>query len=229
MTTTALYAALRADLLSQEESDFSRLTQLLEEAERREKRDGNLIDVTAARARFDREYSALSAPLYAASPAENPPFDRKRRGKRKNIRWMMLAAILLVLVILPAAGQGTFLHPQDSWQTEESAQILGHSMGVQATGEGMLSIRFAISGKGEVAALGAEELVIWHLENGTWLETFRYDRNSPTLCAVEKQDYGRELCYQGWPGEVYRIRISVFVENEIGYDSRSQEFQVTAA
>lgn len=91
-----------------------------------------------------------------------------------------------------------------------------------------LSLRFALSGKGAVTALGVEELTVWHWENGAWLEALRYAQRPPAFGTETSRDYGGALRYQGWPGETYRVQITLFAETEQGTDRRSQTFQVVA-
>ncbi|MCI5689302.1 MAG: hypothetical protein MR286_00110 [Clostridiales bacterium] len=223
MTTEALQAAVRADLLDPEESDYHRLTQLLEELDRREASAEPPFDPTAAKARFDQTYRSLSAPLYPETP-DPPP----KRPRRRVLRWVLVAAVLLALAVFPAAARGSFAAPQDPWQSVDSAQIAGYSMGVEPVGQGVLSLRFALSGQGAVTALGVEELTVWHWENGAWLEALRYAQRPPAFGTETSRDYGGALRYQGWPGETYRVQITLFAETEQGTDRRSQTFQVVA-
>lgn len=39
---------------------------------------------------------------------------------------------------------------------------------------------------------------------------------------------GGEISYQGRPGERYQVEVLFFAENEAGYDSRRQTWEVTA-
>ena len=84
------------------------------------------------------------------------------------------------------------------------------------------------AGKGQVEALGAEEIVIRHKVGGVWMETVRYDRKTDELWTEGTMEYGGEISYQGRPGERYQVEVLFFAENEAGYDSRRQTWEVTA-
>lgn len=226
LSTEALQAALRTDLLEQADSDLSHLTELLEEAEARAEQEGNHVDVSAARARFEQHYRHLAHPIYPDTPPQKSPA-RKKTGRRWG-RWVFLAAVLLALAIIPVAGLSAVSSPQDPWQTDQSAQLLGHSMGVEPVGQGAFDIRFAVTGRGTMQALGAEEIVIQQLVQGHWLDTARFTQDTTPLWAADQKTYQGQLRYQGWVGEVYRVKITIFAQDKAGRDQRSQAFQVTA-
>lgn len=226
LSAEALQAALRADLLGQEDSDLARLTELLEEAEARAEQDGNHVDVSAARTRFEQHYRPLTHPIYPDTPPQKLP--ARKKSRRRWGRWVFLAAVLLALAIIPAAGLSAFSSPQDPWQTDQSAQLSGHSMGVEPVGQGAFDIRFAVTGRGTMQALGAEEIVVEQLVQGRWLETARFTQDTTPLWAEGRQTYQSQLRYQGWAGEVYRVKITIFAQDETGRDQRSQTFQLTA-
>ena len=226
LSAEALQAALQADLLGQADSDFSRLTELLEEAEARAEQEGNHVDVSAARARFEQHYRPLPHPIYPDTPPQKPPA-RKKTGRRWG-RWIFLAAVLLALAIVPVAGLSAFSSSQDPWQTDQGAQLAGHSMGVEPVGQGAFAIRFAVTGRDIMQALGAEAIVVQQLVQGRWLETARFTQDTAPLWAEGRQTYQNQLRYQGWAGEVYRVKITIFAQDETGREQRSQTFQVTA-
>ena len=114
------------------------------------------------------------------------------------------------------------------WQTEDSPQIAGETLEVQVEEAGRMTIRYFIAGKGQVEALGAEEIVIRHKVGGVWMETVRYDRKTDELWTEGTMEYGGEISYQGRPGERYQVEVLFFAENEAGYDSRRQTWEVTA-
>ncbi len=124
-------------------------------------------------------------------------------------------------------AQGMF-QVHSPWQTEDSPQIAGETLEVQVEEAGRMTIRYFIAGKGQVEALGAEEIVIRHKVGGVWMETVRYDRKTDELWTEGTMEYGGEISYQGRPGERYQVEVLFFAENEAGYDSRRQTWEVTA-
>lgn len=73
--------------------------------------------------------------------------------------------------VLPAAGHEGMFQVHSPWQTEDSPQIAGETLEVQVEEAGRMTIRYFIAGKGQVEALGAEEIVIRHKVGGVWMET----------------------------------------------------------
>ena len=157
-----------------------------------------------------------------------------REGQSEAVRrkrgWMAAAvlAALLATAVLPAAGHEGMFQVHSPWQTEDSPQIAGETLEVQVEEAGRMTIRYFIAGKGQVEALGAEEIVIRHKVGGVWMETVRYDRKTDELWTEGTMEYGGEISYQGRPGERYQVEVLFFAENEAGYDSRRQTWEVTA-
>ena len=137
-------------------------------------------------------------------------------------------AALLAAAVLPAAVHEGMFQVHSPWQTEDSPQIAGETLEVQVEEAGRMTIRYFIAGKGQVEALGAEEIVIRHKVGGVWMETVRYDRKTDELWTEGTMEYGGEISYQGRPGERYQVEVLFFAENEAGYDSRRQTWEVTA-
>ena len=143
-------------------------------------------------------------------------------------RYEGVLAALLAAAVLPAAGHEGMFQVHSPWQTEDSPQIAGETLEVQVEEAGRMTIRYFIAGKGQVEALGAEEIVIRHKVGGVWMETVRYDRKTDELWTEGTMEYGGEISYQGRPGERYQVEVLFFAENEAGYDSRRQTWEVTA-
>lgn len=233
-TEEELNALLREDIFNTEDTDFTWLEQILEELEARAQGTDRAVDTQAARARFDALYSRLDEPLYPGEAPEEPaPVDRleeaSRSGRRKPRKWLrvLVAAVLLaVLVAVPVAGQDGFVQFRSGWQAEDSPQIKGQIMESLTGEDGEIVLWYYVSGRGQVKALGAEEITVWRKVDGLWLEAVRYDRNTPGLWAEGVQDFGGKVIYRGLPGE-YQVEITVFAENERGYDTRSKLLYVT--
>ena len=98
------------------------------------------------------------------------------------------------------AGHEGMFQVHSPWQTEDSPQIAGETLEVQVEEAGRMTIRYFIAGKGQVEALGAEEIVIRHKVGGVWMETVRYDRKTDELWTEGTMEYGGEISYQGRPG-----------------------------
>ena len=104
------------------------------------------------------------------------------------------------------------------------AALLAAAVLPAAGHEGM----FQVHSPWQIEALGAEEIVIRHKVGGVWMETVRYDRKTDELWTEGTMEYGGEISYQGRPGERYQVEVLFFAENEAGYDSRRQTWEVTA-
>lgn len=220
-TTQELNAWIEADLLSDDDLDFETLQLILEELERRAQAQGEGIDPKAAKEKFDSVYRCLDEELYPeVRPKEEKPIPRKK--KKRIGRIVLIAAVLAALIAVPVAGQRSALPVGVTWNTiEDSAQIAGEVMEATANDAGEITVTYHVSGKGEVRALGAEEISIWKQVGGTWIEAVRYDETNPALWKAGEDSYGGQIVYQGRPGGVYRVELTVFAENQAGRDSRT--------
>lgn len=64
--------------------------------------------------------------------------------------------------------------------------------------------------------------------DGQVLHLVLIDRKTDELWTEGTMEYGGEISYQGRPGERYQVEVLFFAENEAGYDSRRQTWEVTA-
>ena len=220
-TTQELNELIELDMMSEDGLDFETVDQILEELERRAREQGDWVDPKAAKQKFDLEYRHMEGELYPeVRPTEEKPVSKK---KKKLIgRTFLIAALLAALIAVPVAGQRNSLPAGLTWQTvDDSAQIEGEVMDALVTKDGEISVIYRVSGKGEVQALGAEAISIWRQVGEDWIEAVRYDETNPALSKTGEMTYGGEVVYQGRPGGVYRVEMTVFVENQAGRDTRT--------
>lgn len=219
-TTQELNALIELDMMSEDGLDFETVDQILEELERRAREQGDWVDPKAAKQKFDSVYRHMEGELYPeVRPTEEKPMSKK---KKLISRTFLIAALLAALIAVPVAGQRNSLPAGLTWQTvDDSAQIEGEVMDALVTKDGEISVIYRVSGKGEVQALGAEEISIWRQVGEDWIEAVRYDETNPALLKTGETTYGGEVVYQGRPGGVYRVEMTVFVENQAGRDIRT--------
>lgn len=220
-TTRELKDLIELDIMSEDDLDFETVDQILEELERRAKEQGDWVDSKAAKQKFDLVYRQMDGELY---PEVKQTEEKPMGGKKKKLmgRTFLVAALLAALIAIPVAGQRSVLPAGITWQTvDDSAQIEGEVMDALVKKDGELSVIYHVSGKGEVRALGAEEISIWRKVGENWIEAVRYDETNPALSKTGEMTYGGEVVYQGRPGGVYRVEMTVFVENQAGRDTRS--------
>mgnify|MGYP004517332541 FL=1 len=220
-TTQELNDLIESDIMSEDGLDFETVDQILEELERRAKEQGDWVDLKAAKQKFDSMYRQMERELY---PEVKPTEEKPMSGKKKKLigRTFLVAALLAALIAIPVAGQRSSLPAGLTWHTvDDSEQIKGEVMDVLVTKDGEISVIYRVSGKGEVRALGAEEISIWRQVGEDWIEAVRYDETNPALSKTEKSTYAGEVVYQGRPGGVYRVEMTVFVENQAGRDTRT--------
>ena len=212
---------LQNDFLMASSCDAEQVVQVVEELMARE---GQSEAVRRART------SASLEAFWKRYEGERGAAGKMRPRRRRKRGWMAAAvlAALLAAAVLPAAGHEGMFQVHSPWQTEDSPQIAGETLEVQVEEAGRMTIRYFIAGKGQVEALGAEEIVIRHKVGGVWMETVRYDRKTDELWTEGTMEYGGEISYQGRPGERYQVEVLFFAENEAGYDSRRQTWEVTA-
>lgn len=169
-------------------------------------------DEAAALAEFRRRRAELDAPC------------RPRRGRPWR-RGVLIAAVLAVLVALPVAASTDWIGVRGLERIADSGQMDGVVM--EAVGkDGEITVRYFVSGKGEVTALGVQEIVVWREQAGHWLECARFGPETQGLWAQGEDRFGGQVLYHGSPAGRYRVQIVLFAENEAGRDTRERSFLI---
>lgn len=126
LSVKELEAILRGELLSPT-SDEELTDHILEVIMEKERQQGGLPDVQAARADFDRLYRGLEEPLYTAGDEEGEAAEQERaaaaRTRKLRLRGIGLAAaivaVLLAVTTVPVLGHANVLYMLAHW-TEKS-------------------------------------------------------------------------------------------------------------
>lgn len=229
-TTQELMEFLEKDIFGKEEAEFGLVDQVLEELDRRDENKAERKNILEARKEFDRLYKGLEEPLYEEEcPLKEEETLRGSKKRRRNLKLFIAALIVLGMsAVIPAIGSEEGFPTQDVWQAEDSPQIQGWAAEVQLEGNGGMTVQYAVAGQGEVSAIGAEEIVLWKQVGDHWLEAARY---GPSALAAHQnnQEYKKgDVFYQGQPGGAYRVEVSVFSENDQGYDKRTKVIDLIA-
>lgn len=222
-STEELEELLREDFYASDEPDLELVLPILEILREREEPERQEAEVDRAWKKFQERYQGRMVPAG----------ERPKKKRRRVWRGLAAAAAVLVLTVLlavPVAGYGNVVQMLGQRQSVESEQIRGCAMSAQAGENGEILVQFFVEGEGTVTRLGAEEVLIQRKDDfgQDWVEVIRYDAACPGMQAEGQGAYENTMVYTGWAGTEYRITLTVFAENDKGYDSRTEIFFVTA-
>jgi hypothetical protein len=196
-------------------------TRDLEEALRRETLtpgdpDPDFI-LAASQALLDREADPIQTQeawdrFQARARAKHRPGKRK-----KTLRVWLAAALLAAFSVVGAAAVS--LHAQAPWgEAVDSPQIARCGVSLQEE-EGQMVVRFSVTGRGEVTALGAERITLCREEAGQWVTVVSYPKDSLGLWTDQGETYTGSFTCRSQQKDSYRVTVTLFAENEAGYDT----------
>lgn len=101
-------------------------------------------------------------------------------------------------------------------------------MDVTPIGNGQLNIHFTIQGTNRMSRIGARSIVIYEQPGVTWLKAASYDQYDEGMSATNAYIHGNSIYFNGTPGVLYQIVVTLFAQDSSGSDSRTQTFYVRA-
>lgn len=112
-------------------------------------------------------------------------------------------------------------------EARASLYISSYYMDVLPAGNGRLGVEFSMSGTRQMSALGAESIIVYRADGFDWIKVVEFNRNDSNMSGTNRIHYGNTKYYQGIPDEEYKVTVTLFAENDSGYDSRTQNFILT--
>jgi len=101
-------------------------------------------------------------------------------------------------------------------------------MDVIPAGLGVLGIDFGIEGTGQMTAIGAETITVYKANGWDWDFVTEFNRNDDGMIDTNTVYHGNTIYFYGISGVRYKVTVTLFSENTKGYDSRTENFIVTA-
>lgn len=112
-------------------------------------------------------------------------------------------------------------------EARASLYISAYRMNALPAGNGKLGVEFSINGTRQMSALGAESIIVYRADGFNWIKVAEFNRNDSDMIGTNRMHYGNTKFYQGIPEERYKVTVTVFAENDTGYDSRTENFIFT--
>lgn len=100
-------------------------------------------------------------------------------------------------------------------------------MNALPAGNGKIAVEFSMQGTGDMNAVGAESIIIYRADGYSWIKVVEFNRNDSGMIGTNRTYYGNTKYYQGIPEERYKVTVTLFAENDSGYDSRTENFIFT--
>jgi hypothetical protein len=86
-------------------------------------------------------------------------------------------------------------------------------------------VRFSVTGRGEVTALGAERITLCREEAGQWVTVVSYPKDSLGLWTDQGETYTGSFTCRSQQEDSYRVTVTLFAENEAGYDTWTESVE----
>lgn len=101
-----------------------------------------------------------------------------------------------------------------------SAYLDGYSVGIEARGNGTIAVMMNVDGTGVMDKIGVREVEIDYKENGTWkYYDSLYAAEHPEFYDYDSRDFMGTTYFQGTPGVLYRVTLTVYAGNSTGHDT----------
>ena len=139
-----------------------------------------------------------------------------------------LASVIAVLVVFSLSTSAIAVEvPPDSppqinelLNNRSSAYLDGYSVAIEARGDGEIAVIMNVDGKGVMDKIGVREVEIDYKENGTWkYYDSVYAAEHPEFYDYDSRDFMGTTYFQGTPGVLYRVTLTVYAGNSTGHDT----------
>lgn len=137
---------------------------------------------------------------------------------KKRILFVLLSALLACFFTMSAFAI----------TARASEQISSYTTSATPLSDGDIKISFKVYGTAMMDELGAEEITVYRHSGSNWVEVDYYDRNDSGMTSTNTSRHSGSVTFNGTSGVEYKVEITIFAEDENGYDSRTKTYTVTA-
>lgn len=130
-----------------------------------------------------------------------------------------ILSFLLVFSLLGNLSCSFAVEPNEV-EPHASLYLDGYAIGVNAKGNGRMSVTFVVYGTGTMDCLGAKEILVEEWDGVEWIETGTYevDKN-PGFYATNAAEHTASVYFYGLPGAQYRATLTAYAEKDGGSDT----------
>lgn len=141
-------------------------------------------------------------------------------NKRKNMKFVRLVAMMLVVVLtLPMGVKAAVVEPV---QPCASSYLNSYNAYIYTAGSGKIQVYYSVYGVGYMDTLGYLRIGIYESTdntNWTWVKTFTNATN-PEMLGYEDYYHSGHVDYQGVAGRYYRAYVCVWAGKDGDGDTR---------
>lgn len=131
-------------------------------------------------------------------------------------RLLRSISVILVIVFLISAPVHTF-----AAEARASAWLSAYSASIEASGNGIITIKFRVVGTGTMTKLGASTIDIYK-SNGTFVKTISYTASgNGYMMGYNTAFHSGSVPYSGVAGQKYYAVVNFYAKNSSGSDYRS--------
>jgi len=130
-----------------------------------------------------------------------------------------ILSFLLVFTLLGSLNW-SFAAGEDGIEPHASEYLDGYAIGVNAKGNGKMSVTFVVYGTGTMDCLGAKEILVEEWDGIEWIETgtYKVDKN-PGFYRTNAAEHTASVSFYGLPGAQYRATLTAYAELDGGSDT----------
>ena len=139
--------------------------------------------------------------------------------KRKYFR--NLVAVVCCLMVL-----STTVFATEVSETRASAQISAYFIEV-TTDPGRINVEFSVTGTGTVDKLGCESIYVYAKQYSRWRLVEAWVEDDKGMSKSNTFVHSNAIFCNGTAGVEYKVVVTIFSENSLGRDTRSETTYVT--
>lgn len=111
-------------------------------------------------------------------------------------------------------------------ENRASAQIVSYFISV-STDPGQISVEFSVTGTGTVDKLGCESIYVYAKQDSRWRLVEAWVEDDEGMSCSNTFVHSNAIFCNGTAGVEYKVVVTIFSENSLGRDTRSETTYVT--
>lgn len=136
--------------------------------------------------------------------------------KRNRISAFVMALILMFVMVVPAFAA----------ETRASDQISSYTFDVNPV-SGSLEVYFSVTGKAIMSEVGCQNIYVYEKVGSNWILAESFDEDDTGMSRTNRAFHTNSIYCDSEVGVKYQVIVTIFAENSVGRDTRSDTFYVT--
>lgn len=128
-------------------------------------------------------------------------------------------AFFALVILISAAGASEVV---ESFSPRASYYLSSYSAGLQAKGNGRMSVSYAVIATRTMDKIGVDEILIEYWDGSDWCDYGSMSgANHPEFYTTDDLSHGGSISFTGVVGISYRATVTVYAEKDGGSDTGS--------